>query len=74
MVSSPPVSATRCLGVLVAATVGCALVVTWLLPVALEQSADAFDAALVRLCAGVALLAAGWLWLATLSTVLAALR
>jgi len=74
MVSSPPVSLTRCLAVTAVATLGAALLVTWLLPIALESDVDDFDAALVRLCAGLALPAAGWLWLATMVTVLGALR
>ena len=74
MVSSPPVSLTRCLAVTVGATMGAALLITWLLPVAVEPGSGAFDATLVRLCAGLALPAAGWLWLATTVTVLGALR
>jgi nucleoid-associated protein YgaU len=74
MISSPPAQLSRCLAVLVVATAGLALLVGWLLPAALEPSAATFDAALVRLCAGVAVVAAGWLWLATGVTVLCALR
>jgi hypothetical protein len=74
MISNPPVSLARCLVVLLAATAGCALLVAWLLPTTFESGDGAFDAALVRLCAGSAALVAGWLWLATVLTVLCALR
>lgn len=74
MVSNPEVSLTRCLVVSAGATAGCALVVALLLPIALEPGADTFEAALVRLCAGLAVVAAGWLWLATAVTVLDAVR
>ncbi|GAA4732764.1 LysM peptidoglycan-binding domain-containing protein [Nocardioides endophyticus] len=74
MISSPQVPLARCLAVLVVATAGCALLVAWLLPATREPGAATFDAALVRLCAGLALLATGWLWLSTVVTVLCALR
>ncbi len=74
MISSPQVSLTRCLVVLAAATAGCALLVGWLLPVTLEAGGGTFDAALVRLCAGLAVVVAGWMWLATVVTVICALR
>jgi hypothetical protein len=74
MINSPQVSLTRCLAVIFGATAGWGLLVAWLLPVVLEPGADTFDAALVRGCAGLAIIAAGWLWLATVVTVLGALR
>ena len=74
MVSSPPVSLTRCLAVAAGATVGCGLLVAWLLPVVLASGASTFDVALVRVCAGLAVAAACSLYLATVVTVLGALR
>src|SRR6478752_9199151 len=74
MVSSPPVSLTRCLAVLVGATAGCTFLVSWLLPIACDPGAGTFDAVLVRLCAGLAAVAAAWLGLATVVTVLGVLR
>ena len=74
MVSSPQVSLTRCLAVAVSATAACGLLVAWLLPVALASGSGTFDVALVRVCAGLAVAACGWLWLATVVTVLGALR
>ena len=67
-------SPARCLAVGVAATAAAAGLGAWLLPVALASGSGSFDGALVRLCAGVAVVAAAWLWLATAVTVLAALR
>jgi nucleoid-associated protein YgaU len=64
----------RCLGVSAGATAGCGLLVAWLLPTVFEPGDGAFDAALVRLCAALAVVAAGLLWLATVVTVLGALR
>jgi len=77
MICTPPVSLTRCLvvGAGAGATAGCGLLVGWLLPAALSSSGSAtFDAALVRVCAALGVVAACWLWVATLTTVLAALR
>ena len=74
MVSNPQVSVARCLTVGTGATVGCGLVVAWLLPAVLICDTSTFAGVLVRLCAVVACVAAGWLWVATVVTVLAALR
>lgn len=74
MVSNPQASLARCLAVSGSATAGCGLLVGWLLPTVLEPGAGPFDAVLVRLCAAVAVVAAGLLWLATVVTVLGALR
>src|SRR5690349_15273704 len=74
MISTPQVSLTRCLAVGAGATAGCGLLAGWLVPVALTASSTTFDTALVRLCAAAAVVAVCWLWLATVSTVLGALR
>jgi nucleoid-associated protein YgaU len=74
MISTSQVSLTRCLAVGAGATAGCGLLVGWLLPVALSAGPATFDAALVRVCAASAVVAACWLWLATVSTVRLALR
>jgi hypothetical protein len=74
MVSTPQVSLTRCLAVAGGATAPCGVLVGWLLPTALTSGAATFDAALVRVCAGLSVVAACWLWLATVATVLGALR
>lgn len=63
----------RCLAVGLAATSGAAALLGWLAPVALTP-APGFDGALVRLCAGVAAVAAGWLWLVAAVVVAEALR
>jgi nucleoid-associated protein YgaU len=74
MINTPQVSLTRCLAVLAGTTAGCGLLVGWLLPVALSADPTTFDAALVRLCAAAAVVAACWLWLAIVSTVTIAVR
>jgi nucleoid-associated protein YgaU len=74
MIRTPQVSPTRCLAVAAGATAGCGLLVGWLLPTALSSGTATFDAALVRVCAGLAVVAACWLWVATVSTVLIAVR
>lgn len=74
MIGSSELSVPRCLAVGAGATTGWGLLVAWLLPVVLAPGAGTFDATLVRACAAVAVLAAGWLWLAGVLTVLDALR
>lgn len=61
----------RCAAVATTATAALSALLCWLLPV-LTGPVDELDGALTRGAAGVALLAAGWLWLGTLRLVLAA--
>ena len=61
----------RCAAVATAASAALSSLLCWLLPV-LTAPAEDLDGALTRAAAGVALLAAGWLWLGTLRLVLAA--
>ncbi|GAA4695961.1 hypothetical protein [Nocardioides conyzicola] len=74
MISSQQASPARCAAVGVASTAAAGSLVAWLLPIALAPGAGTFDTALVRLCAALAVVAAGWLWLASVATVLAARR
>ena len=75
MVSNQQASLPRSLAVGAGATLAYGALTAWLLPVVTtEDGGTTFDAALARLCAAAAVLAAGWLWLATVLTVLAALR
>jgi hypothetical protein len=68
------VSRPRCLAVGAAATLGCGALVTWLVPTLTAPDAGTFEAALVRLCAWLAVLAVCGLWLGTTATVLEAVR
>ncbi|GAA1791202.1 hypothetical protein GCM10009795_041110 [Nocardioides hankookensis] len=68
------ISLPRCLAVAAVATLGCGLLVAWLLSTALAPGAATFEAALVRLCAALGVVAAAWLWLVVVLTVLDALR
>lgn len=61
----------RCLGVWLAVTLAAAALTGLLLPVALAP-AGRFDEVLVRLCAAVGTLAAGWLWVVTTAVVVEA--
>jgi LysM domain len=74
MTDSRQASLPRCSAVAGGAAAGYGALVAWLLPTVLAESAGTFEAALVRLCSGLALAAGGWLWLVTTITVLAALR
>ncbi|WP_051551296.1 LysM peptidoglycan-binding domain-containing protein [Nocardioides sp. URHA0020] len=73
MNSSHQVSRPRCLAVAGGAAVAYAALLAWLLPTVATGPSAVLDEALVRLCAALALVAAGWLWLATTATVLGAL-
>ncbi|KQW48469.1 hypothetical protein ASC77_06845 [Nocardioides sp. Root1257] len=74
MICTRPVVRHRCLAVVAAGTLGYGVLVAWLLPIATTAGGGTFEAALVRICAALGVVAAGWLWLVTVLTVDDALR
>ncbi|HEU5038834.1 MAG TPA: LysM peptidoglycan-binding domain-containing protein [Nocardioides sp.] len=68
-----PAPLHRCFAVALAATTAGALLLGWLVPVALAP-ATGFDEALVRWCAGVGAGATAWLWLVTAAVLVEAVR
>src|SRR5689334_3090393 len=63
----------RCLAVALAATATAAVLLSWLVPVALAP-ATGFDDLLVRVCALVATLATVWLWVGTAAVLVEAVH